>query len=98
MDRIGFEWDPRKDLTNRRKHGVGFAEAESVFSDGHALLLDDPDHSTKEHRYVLFGLSSSMRLLVVSHTYREGGDRIRLISARKATRAERATYVKRWRP
>lgn len=98
MGWIGFEWDPRKDKTNRRKHGIGFPEAESVFADGNALLLDDPDHSIDEERFVLLGLSSSLRLLVVSHTYREGDDAIRLISARKATRAERAHYGRRWRP
>jgi len=95
---LRFEWDARKDAANRRKHGVSFVEAETVFSDEDALLLDDPGHSTSEDRFVLLGLSSVLRLLVVSHTYREGDDIIRLISARKATRVERAQYDQRWRP
>lgn len=98
MSDLRFEWDARKDAANRRKHGVSFVEAETVFSDEDALLLDDPGHSTSEDRFVLLGLSSVLRLLVVSHTYREGDDIIRLISARKATRVERAQYDQRWRP
>lgn len=98
MSDLRLEWDPRKDEANRRKHGVAFEEAATVFSDENALLLDDPDHSTSEDRCVLLGLSSALQLLVVSHTYREGDDIIRLISARKATRAERAQYDRRWRP
>ena len=98
MSDLRFEWEARKDAKNRRKHGVPFSEAETVFSDENALLLDDPDHSIREDRFVLLGLSSALRLLVVSHTYREGDDIIRLISARKASRAERAQYDRRWRP
>ena len=97
MSDLRFEWDARKDAANRRKHGISFVEAETVFSDENALLLDDPGHSASEDRFVLLGLSSVLRLLVVSHTYREGDDIIRLISARKATRAERAQYDQRWR-
>ena len=97
MSELRFEWDPRKDAANRRKHGVSFTEGETVFSDSKALLLGDPDHSTDEDRFLLLGLSSALRLIVVSHTYREGDDVIRLISAREATRAERAQYVRRWR-
>lgn len=98
MGDLLFEWDTRKDAANRRKHGVSFVEAETVFSDEDAILLDDPGHSTHEERFVLLGLSSALRLLVVSHAYREGDDIIRLISARKATRAERAQYDRRWQP
>ena len=97
MSDLRFEWDARKDAANRRKRGISFVEAETVFSDAKALLLDDPGHSASEDRFVLLGLSSVLRLLVVSHTYREGDDIIRLISARKATRAERAQYDQRWR-
>ena len=97
MSDLRFEWDARKDAANRRKRGISFVEAETVFSDENALLLDDPGHSASEDRFVLLGLSSVLRLLVVSHTYREGDDIIRLISARKATRAERAQYDQRWR-
>jgi uncharacterized DUF497 family protein len=93
-----FEWDRAKDTANCRKHGIGFAEAVSAFSDERGLLLDDPDHSAEEDRFVLLGLSSALRLIVVHHTVRAGGDAIRLISARRATRPERIQYTRRWRP
>ncbi len=98
MARLTFEWDPRKNAANRRKHGVSFEEAETAFSDEGALLLDDPDHSRAEDRFVLLGLSAALRLLVVCHTYRRDDAVIRLISARKATPAERVQYVRRWKP
>jgi len=97
MADLRFEWDPKKALENRRKHGVAFDEARSVFLDEHALLLDDPDHSANEDRFVLLGLSAAMRVLVVVHGYRESEGVVRLISARKATRTERAHYLERWR-
>ena len=96
MGDLRFEWDPAKAATNRRKHGVSFAEGETVFSDEHALLLEDPDHSATEGRFILLGLSAALRVLVVVHSYREQDAVIRLISARKATRSERAQYAKRW--
>jgi uncharacterized protein len=95
---LRFEWDSRKDRANQRKHKVSFDEASSVFSDEGALLLADPEHSEDEDRFLLLGLSSALRLIVVHHTFRAGGDVIRVISARKATRAERAQYVRRWKP
>jgi len=93
---LRFEWDPAKEQANWRKHKVSFQEAESVFADEHARLLDDPDHSEAEDRFVLLGLSSQFRVLVVVHTYRGNEDVIRIISARKATRTERAYYDARW--
>lgn len=87
-----FEWDPRKNRTNQRIHCVSFEEAQTVFLDDHALLIDDPDHSDQEDRFVLLGLSSALRTLVVCHCYRHDGDVIRIISARKADRSERAMY------
>jgi uncharacterized protein len=87
---------PTKDQANRRKHRVSLQEAESVFADEHARLLDDPDHSDDEDRFILLGLSSRFRVLVVVHTYRGNEDVIRIISARRATRAERAYYDARW--
>ena len=96
MGNLRFEWDPGKDGANRRKHGVGFEEATSVFLDEDALLIDDPDHSDEEDRFVLLGLSR-LRLLVVCHCYRLGGDVIRIISARKADRSERKLYAQRRR-
>lgn len=92
-----FEWDPRKDADNRRKHGLSFDEAQTVFADEHALLLDDPDHSATEERFILLGLSAAFRVLVVVHGYRDRDDTIRIISARKATKRERQRYEERWR-
>jgi len=92
VSELRFEWDPDKERANRRKHRVSFQEAESVFVDEHARLLDDPDHSDAEDRFVLLGLSSGFRVLVVVHTYRGDEDIIRIISARRATKAERAYY------
>ena len=95
---IRVEWDPAKARINLRKHGVSFEEAETVFYDDHALLLDDPEHSGDGDRFVLLGLSSRFRVLVVVHTYREYDAVIRLISARRATKAEQAGYDARWQP
>ena len=92
MSALSFEWDPRKALANARKHGVSFDEAKSVFVDERALLIDDPDHSEDEDRFVLLGLSSSLRVLLVCHCYRSEGRVIRLISARKATARESRAY------
>jgi uncharacterized protein len=95
---FGSKWDSRKDRANRKKHGVSFAEAQTVFLDEQALLIDDPEHSEDEDRFVLLGISLSLRVLVVCHCYRKEGDVIRLISARKADRSERTTYAQRSRP
>jgi uncharacterized DUF497 family protein len=92
VDDIRFEWDPAKARENRRKHGVSFDEAKTVFADDRAILLDDPDHSADEDRFALLGLSAPLRILVVAHCYREGESVVRLISARKATTFERAQY------
>ena len=90
MQWLAFEWDHSKDLANRRKHGVGFAEASTVFGDPLSITVSDPDHAEDEDRFVIIGTSSERRLLVVVHTVR--GQRIRLISARAATRHERRRY------
>jgi uncharacterized DUF497 family protein len=87
-----FEWDPAKDETNRRKHGVAFSEAISAFMDTLSVTIPDPDHSTGESRFILLGRSHQGRLLVVVHTDRQ--DRIRIISAREADRRERREYEK----
>ena len=87
-----IEWDPRKATENRRKHGVSFEDAQTVFSDERARLIDDPDHPAGEERFILLGLGSSLRLLVVAHCYRAAGNVIRIISARKATRDEARFY------
>jgi len=85
-----FEWDPKKAAGNFRKHDVSFEEATTVFGDPLALLMDDPDHSQAEQRYVLLGVSNQGRLLVVA--FAERPPRTRLISARRATRRERRRY------
>ena len=95
---LRFEWDEAKEALNQRKHGVSFEEAKTVFSDEHALLIDDPEHSEAEDRFVLLGLSASLRTLVVCHCYRSEAGVIRIISARKANRHERSVYNKRWKP
>lgn len=87
-----FEWDERKNAINKRKHRVSFAEAESVFSDDHALLIADPDHSEDEDRFIVMGLSATPRVLVVCHCYREDDDVVRIISARRANRLEQRDY------
>ncbi len=92
MSSIRFEWDPKKAEVNLRKHRVSFEDAQSVFSDEHALLIDDPDHSEHEERFVLLGLSQSLRLLVVVHCYRTEGKVVRIISARKADAQEQSFY------
>ena len=89
---LRFEWDSRKAAANLRKHGVSFEEARSVFFDEQARLIDDPDHSEQEDRFVLLGLSSALRLLLVCHCYRSEGEVIRIISARRATRTEVKFY------
>lgn len=96
MKRLAFEWDDRKNSLNKRKHRVSFEEALTVFADDHALLLPDPDHSTEEDRFILMGFSASLQMLVVCHCYRRSEEIIRIISARKATKLERADYTKRW--
>lgn len=92
MSTLRFEWDDRKAAVNVKKHGVSFEEAKSVFVDEHAKLIDDPDHSEGEDRFVLLGLSSALRLLLVCHCYRSESNVIRIISARKATAKESESY------
>ncbi len=95
---IRFDWDPVKDRKNQRKHGVSFAEASSVFFDEKGILIHDPDHSEEEDRYLLLGMSAKLRLLVVSHTYRDNDRMIRLISAWVATPQERHQYGRTTQP
>jgi len=85
-----FEWDPKKAVTNQRKHGVTFEEASSALRDVFSATTHDPDHSNDEERFITFGISSQGRLLTVSHT--ERGVAIRIISARLATNIERQIY------
>ncbi len=92
MNSLKFEWDARKATANLKKHGISFDEAKSAFFDEHAKLIDDPDHSEDEDRFILLGLSHSLRVVVVCHCYRGDDDVIRIISARKATTRELKEY------
>ena len=92
MKDISFVWDPRKNLINQTKHDIDFDEAKTVFFDEFARVIFDPSHSTEEDRFIILGLSSKLRLLVVCHCYRESDSIIRLISARKATKKEETSY------
>ena len=95
MGALRFDWDPAKATLNLRKHGVSFGEARTVFEDEEALVTSDPVYSVGEERFIILGLSSALRILVVIHCEREQGDVVRIISARKADRQERAAYVAR---
>lgn len=90
---IVFEWDARKSAANLRKHGVSFDEAKTVFNDENARLINDPDHSEAEDRFVILGMSQLPRLLIVCHCYRSEGGIVRIISARRATRSEARFYL-----
>ena len=92
MVHLSFEWDERKNRVNRRKHGVSFEEARTVFLDGRAVKFYDDEHSEREDRFLMLGNSVKHRLLMVCHCERAGGAVIRIISARKATERERAFY------
>ena len=84
----------KKSSANQKIHGITFEEAQSTFFDEWAILYDDPDHSEDEDRFLLVGMSVRFRVLIVSHCYREDDTVIRLISARKANRAEEMEYWK----
>jgi uncharacterized protein len=92
MDGITFSWNENKSKINLKKHGVSFEEAKTVFADEYGRLIPDPDHSGDEERFILLGLSHEVRLLMVCHCYREAGDVVRIISARKADKAETKQY------
>ena len=86
-----FEWDPAKAAVNYRKHKVTFEAAKTVFYDDFAVQFFDEAHSSTEDRFLLLGMSSDTRLLLVCHCEREEGEVVRIISARKAT-AQEATF------
>ena len=92
MKYIQFEWDNHKNEINIRKHKISFEEAKTVFYDKNARIIADPDHSQDEDRFIILGLSSALRLLVVCHCYRKNDEVIRIISARKATKNEIKYY------
>ena len=92
LEMLRFDWDERKNKSNRIKHGIWFEEAQSVFSDPHGRLFYDPEHSEHEDRFILLGVSSAARTLIVVHCYKENDSVVRIISARKATRKEVRFY------
>ena len=92
MTDIEFEWDERKSRENKRKHKVSFEEAQTVFLDENAIRFFDPDHSQDEDRFLMLGMSFTLRVLVVCHCYREDDSVIRIISARKADKREQSDY------
>ncbi len=89
---INSEWIPAKAAANIKKHGVSFEEAQSVFYDEFAIQFFDDDHPSVEERFLLLGMSTGARLLLIAHCEREAGHVIRIISARKATRRESKFY------
>lgn len=93
MSRLRFVWDAKKSAANRKKHGVSFEEAQTVFFDENAIEFFDPHHSEDEDWFLLLGLGFRHRVLVVCHCHRESEGIIRIISARRATRKERAHYT-----
>lgn len=108
MNDLTFEWDSSKAASNVSKHDVTFEEAKTVFYDDHALIIPDPDHSQKEDRFIIMGQSSTLRILIVVHCFRQKGSSIRIISARRAetkeqkmrkeydfSNAQRNPYIKR---
>ena len=91
---VTFAWDENKNRINKKKHGVSFDEAKTVFYDDAAILFDDPEHSEDEERFLLLGMSEESNVCMVCHCYRENGSVIRIISARKATKKEEERYVR----
>lgn len=92
MEYLKFEWDENKNRINQSKHKVSFEEAKTVFYDVEAVVIDDPEHSKEEERFIILGFSKKANLLVVCHCYRATETVIRIISARKATRIESEQY------
>ncbi len=88
---MNVTWDEAKNLSNQKKHGVSFEEAETVFYDDDSVLFDDPDHSVGEERFLIIDVTDTEKLCIVSHCYRDE-DVIRIISARKATKHEKQIY------
>jgi len=92
IDGIKFKWDPKKNAINKEKHHVSFEEAHTVFYDEEAKVIDDPEHSQEEDRFIILGFSKKANLLVVCHCYRASETIIRIISARRATKNESRQY------
>jgi uncharacterized DUF497 family protein len=98
MKKLRFEWNKEKEIANIRKHGIEFNEAQTVFYDENAIEFYDEEHSLKEVRYLIMGVSSRLRILLTSYCVIEKADEdiIRIISSRKATKMEQKVYFERW--
>ncbi len=92
MNRINFSWDTKKAKSNLVKHEISFEEAKTVFDDENARLIPDIEHSEDEERFILLGLSYTLKILTVVHCYRDSEENIRIISARKSTKNEAKQY------
>ena len=92
MNELSFEWDGKKNRANIKKHGISFEEAQSTFKDEHAIQFFDPDHSASEDRFILLGISATLRVVVVCHCFRGDDLVVRIISARKADQSEEKDY------
>ena len=92
MKELRLEREQKKNRANIKKHGVSFEEAQPIFKDEHAIQFFDPDHSESEDRFILLGVSSTLRIVVVCHSFREDDLIIRIISARKADQSEERDY------
>jgi len=92
MNSLRFEWDPVKASSNINKHGISFDEAKTVFDDDFARLIPDPDHSEAEERFILLGMSYTLKILTVVHCYKDEDGVIRIISARASTKNEERQY------
>jgi len=92
MNKLKFEWDQKKDLSNIKKHGISFDEAQTAFYDEYAIHFFDPDHSEHEDRFLLLGTSFKLKTLVICHCFREEETVVRIISARKADKGEEQAY------
>lgn len=95
MNEIRFDWDEKKNRLNKRKYGVSFEDAQTVFLDENAIRFFDPDHSSDEDRFLMLGISFRLRILIVCHCFRASDAVIRIITARKADRKEEADYWNR---
>ena len=96
MSELRFEWDTRKAAANLKKHRVSFDEAQTAFLDEEALVIEDPDHSATEDRFILLNLGAGLRVLFVCHCVRESGSLIRIISATRQP-SEQEQYRERLR-
>lgn len=92
MNSLKFEWNLAKASSNIKKHGISFEEARTVFDDDFARLLHDPDHSEGEERFILLGMSYTLKILTVIHCYRDEEGIIRIILARPSTKNEERQY------